>query len=149
MRHRVSNAGFTLIELMIVVAIIGILVAVALPSYRDYVLRGQRAAARAGLLEAQLFMERFYATNDRYDQDKAGVAVVLPPRFVSVPADSPKYTIGLGTGALVTTANTYTLEAAPLAAVSKCGTLRLTHTGVKSITIPVAPTAAEIAECWR
>ena len=64
--QRVTSNGFTLIELMITVAIVGILAAIALPSYLSYVQRGDRAAARAGLLEAQQFMERYYATNNTF-----------------------------------------------------------------------------------
>ena len=53
-----AQLGFTLIELMIVVAIVGILSAVAYPSYTEYVRRGHRADARAGLLQAQQWLER-------------------------------------------------------------------------------------------
>ena len=60
MKHPLSpqQHGFTLIELMIVVAIVGILSAIAYPSYAEYIRRGHRADARAGLLQAQQWMER-------------------------------------------------------------------------------------------
>lgn len=131
--------GFTLIELMIVVAIVGILAAVALPSYTQYVQRGDRASARAAMLEAQQFMERYYATSNTF------VGAVLPARFTSVPTESPKYNIAVGNLA----AGTFTLTATPIGAVSRCGNLTLTHTGVKGISVPTTPTAADISECWR
>jgi type IV pilus assembly protein PilE len=132
--------GFSLIELIIVTAIIGILSAVAFPSYTEYIRRGDRAAARAGLLEAQQFMERYYAVNSRYTSDAAGTAVVaLPARLTAVPADSPKYDIALSSPAL----SSYRLTATPRG-VDKCGNLTLTSTGVKGVS-----TAVPVTECWK
>lgn len=133
--------GFTLIEMMIVVAIIGILAALALPSYQAYIQRGDRATARAALLEAQQFMERFYAANNTFN------GAVLPARFANVPVESPKYTI---TVAIVPgPPSTFTLTADPINTVIKCDNLTLRHTGEKSVTYPPVPTPADIAECWR
>jgi type IV pilus assembly protein PilE len=144
------QSGFTLIELMIVVAIVGVLLAIALPSYRSYVLRGDRAAARAGLLDAQLFMERFYAANNSYARTIGASTddVALPTRLVSVPADSPKYTIAIGTAGSVTaaavTANSYALEATPNGTDAKCAVLWLKHTGEKGTS-----GTGTVAECWK
>lgn len=135
----VHRQGFTLMELMITVAIIGILAAIAYPSYTEYVRRGQRAEARTVLLEATQFMQRFYASNDRYD------TATLPAALQRSPANGTQlYAIGIAAGA---TRTAYTLQAVPQNSMSadKCGTFTITSVGQRGVT----GGTASVADCWK
>lgn len=130
---RRQNAGFTLVEVIIVVLIISVLAAIAYPAYQDSVVRTRRNAAKACMSEAAQFMERFYTTNLRYDQSGAGVAVALPPCAAGVDVTN-HYNVTLAAVARTT----YRLQAAPIGLQAtkdtKCGTLGLDNTGAKTKT---------------
>jgi type IV pilus assembly protein PilE len=151
--------GFTLIELLVAIAIVAILATVAVASYQDHIRRSARAEAKAVLMEAAGFMERFYTTNGRYDEDTAGNAVVLP--VTQSPKDgAARYNISLAAVAVNATdpaapnnvfsasgAQNYTLQAIPTGAQAGdvCGTLLLDHIGRKGVT----GIGATVADCWQ
>lgn len=128
MSNRKSLAGFTLIELMIVVAIIGILAAIAYPSYQQYVLRSNRADAQALMLETAQFLERYSTSNNGSYQGAAVVSAVSPK---GASGSSVRYNIDFS---VAPSATAYTLRAAPQNAQTEddCGTLTLSHTGVQT-----------------
>ncbi len=82
-----KQRGFTLIELMIVVAVIGILAAIAIPSYNEYILKSKRKEAIAELLKSEGWMERYYTDNNRFS-DAAGSAAnaTFGAKFTVVPS---------------------------------------------------------------
>lgn len=149
MEGTVGNAtrvkGFTLIEIMIVVMIIGVLAAIAYPSYQNHVIKSRRAAAAACSLEAAQFMERFYTTNMKYDKDIAGKAVALPATACANDLAN-FYTFSLKAADL--SASTYTIDATPkgqqLARDTKCATLSINQTGKKM----TSNTGTNASECW-
>ena len=138
-------AGFSLIELLVVLAIVVVLSAIALPNYSQHLQRGNRAEAVAALLEAQQFMERYYSVNGRYSLSAGGNdAPQLPLRLQNIPSGAVvRYELSVASAAV----NAYALQAAPVGAMAgdKCGTLTLTQTGQKGLT----DSQLSAAECWR
>ena len=137
---RKKQQGFTLIELMIVVAIVGILSAIAYPSYTEYVQRGHRADARAGLLQAQQWLERAATATGTYP-------TTLPTALTWSGDASKRYDIAFQAG---NTNAAYTLEAAPKGAQAgdKCGTYTLSNTGVRGADGKKSYDAGYNPDCW-
>lgn len=137
------GTGFTLIELMVVLVVLGIIVLVALPSYLENVRKGRRLDARLALTATALQLDRCYAECNSY------VAASCPAPCPTLPITSAdgNYQITTGGGSALA-ANTYTLVATPVAgkpqaADAKCTSFTLTHLNVTSAT----GTAA--ANCWQ
>lgn len=139
--------GMTLIELMVVVAIIGILATVAYPNYQEYVRRGHRAEARAQLLEAAQFMERNFTLMNNYSTAAGGGAIALPATLVQSPKPPAAAIYNIGFNPAPTQA-TYVLRAVPVAggpmATDRCGSLTLDQIGGQG----VIGATATAAECW-
>lgn len=138
-----KNRGFTLIELMIAVAIVGILAAVALPSYRNSVLKSQRIDAKTALLDLASREERYFTTNNAYtiDPAKLGYAGTFP---VTVPnSNVATYSLNI---TIATGGASFTGTAAPTTRQlnDTCGTYSIDSLGVQSNSNNTTASAT----CW-
>ncbi len=145
-------SGFTLIEVMIVVAIIGILAAIGYPSYQQHVRSSRRADAQAALSELAQFMERRFTENNGYDLAPPGLGAEDTLPFTQSPRDgTAAYNLTL-LPAPAFAANTFILQATPIAGGSQVGdgNMQLAETGAKSWDRNNDGDFADAMEnCWR
>ncbi|MFJ5235397.1 type IV pilin protein [Pseudomonas neuropathica] len=130
---RRSNRGFTLIEIMIVIAIVGIVITIAAPSYTEYLKKGRRAEVVSLLSEQAQSLERFYTKNNVY----TGIT--------GLSTGNDFYTL-TPTIADQTFLLTATRKTGTAMATDKCGDFTLTNTGVRSMNN--ATTGLTTKDCW-
>lgn len=135
-----GEAGFTLIELMIVVAVVAILATIAMPSYNEHVRKARRAQAKADISEYMQLAERYHTVNNTY------VGFALPRAFSpreAASAASAHYGIAINPAA---TANAITITAVPRAgsgqAQDRCGSLSINQASVKT------NSSGSLTDCW-
>lgn len=143
------SPGFTLIELMIVVAIVGILAAIAYPSYQSYVLRSGRTDGQAKLMEIMQAQERYYSQNQTYTTNLGDGANGLRQGVAenaAVPTPERRYTIQAAECAGTLIANCVNLTATRAGAQvsdAECGNLSINSRGIKAIS-----GTGTVDRCW-
>jgi len=128
MMSQPKTAGFTLLELMIVVAIVAILAAIAYPSYQQHIVRNNRAAAQQYLLEVSSLQHQFILDTRTYSATLAALGSTPIARV------SDNYTVTIGAVDNSASPPTFTLQAAPVAGTPQAGsdTLTVNHLGQKN-----------------
>ncbi len=143
-----KSLGFSLVELMIVVAIIGILGAVAIPSYQSSILKGKRAEARTALTELLLQQERFMTQNNTYFafSNSSGTTTPATVPFKTFSGDSSAkaaYYLSAASCTSLTIKECVVLTASPVQSDPEAGSLQLLSSGTKSCT------GTNTAVCWK
>jgi type IV pilus assembly protein PilE len=133
--------GFTLIELMMAVAIIGILIAIAYPNYMEYLARGKRAEAKAALMEGAQRLERYFAVQGTYLDAANNLAAVFPTQVGE--AGRPHYTIAASGNPSATRFVLRATRAGSMQA-DECGDFQISHTGAQTL----ANNTRTVAQCW-
>lgn len=143
-----SEAGFTLIELMVVIAIVGILASIAYPAYRRQVMRAQRTDATAALLRVAAAQERYYLQNNSYAATAA--ITTAPPAGLGIPGtDRRYYTLTIESTDLAAgfTAVAVPVAGGPQVGDTDCARFTLTEALLRGAT--KSSGTDNTATCWR
>lgn len=140
--RRTRQRGFTLIELMIVTAIVAILATVAYPSYTEYVVRSKRTEGKAALLDAAQALERHFTNHNTYPANLTTAGVRT---FSGENAGKAAYTLSIAAGTTGSLASSFSLTATPANghADPKCGNLSIDQLGRRG-----ESGSLTVAECW-
>lgn len=145
-RWRHNSGGFTLIELMVVIAVVAVLANIAVATYRSYILRANRTEGRMALLSTQVAQEKFFLQNNSYAQDIPTV-IAAPPAGLGINLTGGGVTSG-GNYTLsfsAVTPNSYTLQAVATGTQTKDTAACLTFT----INDQGQRTPADSTGCWK
>lgn len=147
---RKQSSGFTLIELMIVVAIVALLAAIAVPAYKEHVTRTRRSDAETALLDLSARMERYFAENNTYATATIAAGSGATDVLNSATSYSSWYTISI----TAQTASAYTLQATPVGVQgtqdTQCQSLTYDSLGQKGVANgPAGAPTWTAAQCWR
>jgi type IV pilus assembly protein PilE len=141
-------SGFTLVELMIVVAIVAILTAIALPAYQRYIMKARRADAKTALLDLAAREERFFTTQNTYTNSLANLGYPGTGTFsVAINSSGTSY-YTLTFNNWNTNGASFTARATPSGAqaADACGTFQLDQLGQQTVIPPTGVTAP--SDCW-
>ena len=146
-QRRPDQSGFSLIELMIVLVIIGVLVAVAVPAYTSYMQKSYRSDAKTALLDLASREEKYFSVNNQYTSSAAslygGTTATFPMNVQSSSSSYYQLSAPTITAGSATAVASFSASAVPINSQSAdaCGTFTITSTGVTSV-------SGTLTNCW-
>jgi type IV pilus assembly protein PilE len=141
---KLAQQGFTLIEILIVVAIMGVLLSIAFPAYQNSVLRSGRAEAKGDLLQVASDQERYFSNTNTYIDDALPLNTpTVAGRDRTTVNDLYSISVAACTGGAITNCFTATATALGTQATDACNTFTLSSIGVRGAT------GDTVEECWQ